>query len=205
MKAKAKSKSGAAKKSGVRNVVDKVLGKNGKSDREKDDSMLLEFFEHELKDLYWAEKHLVKELGTMAKKATSVELQEAFVEHQGETEMQLDRLERVFALLGKKVSSKKCEAIAGITKEVKEIIGETKDDTFTRDVALIVGAQKVEHYEIATYGSLVQLARTLGQAEIAGILSETLEEEKNADQLLTQIAESYVNEEATAETEAAEE
>lgn len=208
MKARGKKSAAPGKASGVRKVVAKVLGRDTSSDKKpkknKDDkSMLREFFEHELRDLYWAEKHLSRELGNMAKKATSVELQEALVEHQGETEGQIDRLERIFVMLEKKAIAKKCEAISGITKEIREIISETKDDTFTRDVALIVGGQKVEHYEIAMYGSLVQLARTLGREDVAELLQETLDEEKNADRLLTQIAENYVNEEA--QSEAAEE
>lgn len=163
--------------------------------------LLEEFFVDELKDIYWAEKHLVKALGKMAKEATSEDLKTAFEDHRAETEEQVQRLEEVFSLLDKKAQAKKCEAIAGIVKEVEEIISETKDDTFTRDVALIVGGQKVEHYEIATYGSLVQLARTLGKDDVADLLEETLEQEKGADKTLTSIAEGAINQEALSETE----
>lgn len=200
---KTKTQKSTAKKSGVRKAVSSVFSRRkSESDTikiEEENSQLQKFFEEELKDLYWAEKHLAKELGKLAKKATSVELQQAFVDHQGETEGHVERLEEVFQILGKKPVAKKCEAISGITKEVEEIIKETEDDTFTRDVALIVGAQKAEHYEIASYGSMVQIARTLGKTDIAEIFEETLEEEKQADRLLTHIAENNINEEATNE------
>jgi ferritin-like metal-binding protein YciE len=164
-----------------------------------EDSYFGEFFLMELKDIYWAEKHLIKALTKMAKEATSEELTQAFLDHKVQTETQAARLEEVFSLLGEKPQGKKCEAIVGITSEAEEVIKETKDDTYTRDVALIIAAQKVEHYEIATYGGLVQLAKTIGNTEVAELLQETLDEEKEADQLLTGIAEGFVNEQATQE------
>ncbi len=164
-----------------------------------EDSYFGEFFLMELKDIYWAEKHLVKALTKMAKEATSEELTQAFLDHKVQTETQVSRLEEVFSLLGEKPQGKKCEAIVGITTEAEDVIKETKDDTYTRDVALIIAAQKVEHYEIATYGGLVQLAKTIGNTEVAELLQETLDEEKEADQLLTGIAEGFVNEQATQE------
>jgi len=161
--------------------------------------MLEEFFVDQLKDIYWAEKALVKALTKMAKEATSEDLQQAFEDHRVETEGQVARLEEAFEMLGKRVQGKKCEAMQGMIEEAEEGIKETEDDTFTRDVALIVSAQKVEHYEIASYGCLVQLARTLGKEDVAELLEETLEEEKKCDELLTSIAESHVNEQAIAE------
>ena len=164
------------------------------------DSMLKEFFTDELKDIYWAEKHLVKTLPKMLKAATTSELKEAFKNHLEFTMTHVARLEEVFSLLEMKPQAKKCDAMEGITKEGTSIIEDTEAGTNTRDVGLILAAQKVEHYEISTYGGLAQLARTLGLAEVAEILAKTLEEEKEADTLLTQIAENNVNYEALEET-----
>jgi ferritin-like metal-binding protein YciE len=164
-------------------------------------SMLQEFFTDELKDIYWAEKHLVKTLPKLKKAAHSPELQQAFQDHLEVTKEHVTRLERIFDILGEKSQAKKCPAIEGITKEGEDIIDETEDDTATRDVGLIMAGQKAEHYEIATYGGLAQLARTLDQQEIVGLLENTLREEKEADQLLTSIAENGINYEAAEEEE----
>jgi len=164
-------------------------------------SMLEEFFKDELKDIYWAEKHLVKTLPKMAKAATTSQLKDAFTDHLETTKTHVSRLEEVFGLLGEKPQAKKCDAMAGITEEGAGIIEETEAGTCTRDVGLILAGQKVEHYEIATYGGLSQLATTLGLTEVANILNETLQEEKEADTLLTDIAESQVNYEAAEEQE----
>lgn len=169
------------------------------------DSMLEKFFADELKDIYWAEKHLVKTLPKMKKAATSPELQQAIMDHLEQTKEHVSRLEQVFELLGKKAQAKKCDAMAGITEEGDGIIEETEKGTATRDVGLILSAQKVEHYEIATYGGLAQLATTLGLDEIAEILQTTLAEEKEADSLLTEIAENNVNYQSSMETEEEEE
>lgn len=167
----------------------------------KQDSMLADFFADEIKDIYWAEKHLTKVLPKMRKAATSVELQKAFADHLEVTTTHVARLEQVFELLGKKAQAKKCDAMAGITEEGAGIIEETEKGTATRDVGLILAAQKVEHYEIATYGGLAQLAKTLGYTEVAAILDQTLAEEKEADTLLTDIAENNVNYDAAGEDE----
>ncbi|HVF97555.1 MAG TPA: ferritin-like domain-containing protein [Flavisolibacter sp.] len=165
------------------------------------DSMLREFFIDGLKDIYYAEKHIAKTLPKMKRAATSVELQQAFENHRVMTLEQVVRLEQVFELMEEKAKGKKCEAIEGITKEGEGIIEETEKGTSTRDVGLIISAQKVEHYEIAAYGGLAQLARTLGEEEVAGLLAQTLEEEKQTDVLLTGIAESSVNYQAAEEEE----
>ena len=157
------------------------------------DSMLEKFFAEELKDIYWAEKHLVKTLPKMKKASTSPELQNAFEEHLTATKEHVIRLEQIFEILGKKPVAKKCDAMAGITQEGESIIEETEEGTATRDVGVILAAQKVEHYEIATYGGLAQLAAILGYKDAANILTKTLEEEKQADQLLSRIAENGVN------------
>jgi len=165
------------------------------------DSLLEEFFHDELKDIYWAEQHLVKTLPKMKQAASTQELQDAFEEHLQVTKTHVERLEQVFDLLGHKAQAKKCEAMEGLTKEGESIIEETEEGTATRDVGLIMAAQKVEHYEIATYGGLTTLAKTMGRDDIAGILHSTLEEEKAADISLTEIAENDVNYQASEEME----
>lgn len=164
-------------------------------------SMLLEFFTDGIKDTYWAEKNLLKTLPKMAKAATSEELANAFMDHAEMTKVQIGRLDEVFGLLGKKAQAKKCDAMEGIIKEGAGIIEETEEGTSTRDVGLIMAAQKAEHYEIASYGGLAQLARTLGLDEVAGLLEETLQEEKDTDVLLTSIAENDINYAAAEEEE----
>ncbi len=125
-------------------------------------SMLEEFMVESLKDIYWAEKHLTKALPRMQKAATSQQLKDAFERHLEVTKTQISRLEQAFEMLGKKAQAKKCDAMEGLTKEAEGMIEETEKGTMTRDVALIMAAQKVEHYEIATYGGLKQLAATMG-------------------------------------------
>ncbi len=163
------------------------------------DSRLMEFFYGELKDIYWAEKHLVKTLPKMAKAATSVELKAAFTAHLAETKVHCERLEKVFGMIDMKAQAKKCEAMEGIIKEGAGIIEETEAGTATRDVGLIFAGQKVEHYEIATYGGLVQLAKTLGLEDCADIMLQSLNEEKKADEGLTDIAENNINYESAEE------
>jgi ferritin-like metal-binding protein YciE len=172
---------------------------NGKPAQKEDSSRLQEFFHDEIKDIYWAEKKLVKTLPKLAKAATSKELRNAFTQHLEVTKQHVTRLEKVFDLLGHKPQAKKCDAMEGITEEGASIIEDTEDGTSTRDVALIMAGQKAEHYEIATYGGLTQVAKTLGYNQIASILQKTLAEEKEADQSLTELAENNVNEAATAE------
>ncbi len=165
--------------------------------------MLEKFFIDELKDIYWAEKHLMKALKKLKKAATTEELQQAFEDHAAATEEHVSRLEQVFEMFGKKAQAKKCEAMDGLSKEAESIIEDTESGSMTRDVGLIIAAQKVEHYEIATYGSLVQLANTMNLPEIAEILEQTLQEEKDTDELLTYIAENDINMEAEMEGEEA--
>jgi len=157
------------------------------------ESALNELFIDELKDIYWAEKHLISALPKMAKAATSNELRSAIENHLRETENHVSRLEQVFEVIGEKAVAKKCEAMAGLIKEGEEIISETEKGSITRDAGIISAAQKVEHYEIATYGTLRSLAGVLGHDEAIELLQATLSEEKNADQTLTQVAESSVN------------
>ena len=163
------------------------------------DSKLAEFFHEELKDIYWAEQHLVKKLPAMQKAASSEELQNAFADHLELTKEHVSRLEKVFELLGFKPEAKKCDGMEGLVKEGEHIIEETEDGSSTRDVGLIMAAQKVEHYEIATYGVLAQLAKTMGNDEVKQLLGSILEEEKQTDELLTAIAENSINSEAATE------
>jgi ferritin-like metal-binding protein YciE len=162
-------------------------------------SLLRKLFFDNLRDVYWAEKHLLKMLPKMGKAATSKPLLRAFVNHLEVTEDQVKLLEDIFTLLGEKPQAKKCEAIEGITAEAETIIGETEEGTLTRDAGLIFAAQKVEHYEIATYGGLMHVARTLGENEIAKILEKILQQEKDADRDLSFIAVEFINERALAE------
>jgi ferritin-like metal-binding protein YciE len=162
-------------------------------------TMLEKFMIDSLKDIYWAEKHLTKALPKLEKAATSEELKQAFQDHLTVTEEQIARLEQIFEIMGKKPQAKKCEAMEGLSKEAETVIQDTEAGTSTRDVALIIAAQKVEHYEIASYGGLAQLATTMGMTEVAELLGQTLQEEKETDQLLTSIAENDINYQAEEE------
>jgi len=166
-----------------------------------EESKLKELFVEELKDIYWAEKHLTKALPKMAKAATSQELRTAFENHTVQTQGQIVRLEQVFEILQMPARAKKCEAMEGLVLESQAAIEDTDKGTATRDCALIISAQKAEHYEIASYGSLVQLSKTIGHNDIAEILLLTLNEEKETDLLLTELAVSSVNLNAGNETE----
>ncbi len=165
----------------------------GASATKSEETMLRELFVEELRDILWAEKHLTKALPKMRKAATSQELANAFEEHLAVTEGQIGRIEEVFEILEMTPRAKKCEAMEGLVKEAQEVIEEMPKGSAVIDAALIISAQKVEHYEIAAYGSLVQLAKTMGENEIAGLLQETLDEEKQADLLLTELAVTGIN------------
>lgn len=158
-----------------------------------------EFFVDELKDIYWAEKHLVPALQKMQKAATSPELAAAFEKHRNETQEHVTRLEQVFELVGEKPAAKTCDAMKGLIEEASSILEDTEKGTMVRDAGLILAAQQVEHYEIATYGTLRTFAECMGHSEAADLLNQTLENEKATDQALTQAAESSINEQAAAE------
>lgn len=153
---------------------------------------LRELFLESLKDIYWAEKALVKALPKMAKNATNANLVTAIKDHLSVTEEQVTRLEEVFGLLNKKATAKKCDAMAGLIEEAQGILEETEPGA-VRDAAIIAASQKVEHYEIATYGTLAAFARTLGEDEAANLLEQTLGEEKEADSILTDAAYNTIN------------
>ena len=152
----------------------------------------------ELQDLYDAEQQLVKAIPKMIDAANSSELQAALKDHLSVTQNQVTRLEQVFDELGEKPQRKPCKGMAGIISEGQEMLGEDLEEA-TMDAAIISAAQKVEHYEIASYGTVRTLAQTIGNNEIAELLEETLEEEKEADRLLTEIAEGSINVEAASE------
>ena len=161
-------------------------------------------FEDMLADIYWAEKALTKALPKMMKNASSPELKEALQEHLAVTQEQVSRVEEVFAVIGKPAKAKKCAAMEGLIKEGEEIMQETEQGV-VRDAGIIAAGQKIEHYEIASYGTLSAFARTLGETEAADLLDQTLEEEKEADDNLTQVAMTAVNVDAAAEDDEAEE
>ena len=149
---------------------------------------LIKLFTDCLKDIYWAENHLIKALPKMAK-ATSVErLRKAIMDHLDQTETHADRLKQVFELLGKETKAKKCDAMEGLSKEGEAVIENTDTGTPARNLGIIMASQKVEHYEIASYLGIIKLADNLGYTEISEILTETLNEELESDALLADIA-----------------
>lgn len=162
---------------------------------------LRDLFEDELKDIYWAEKALTKAIPKMIKNASSEDLINALEDHLEVTKGHVERCEQIFDQLGMPARGKKCEAMAGLTKEAEEIMENTEEGV-VRDAGIISAAQKVEHYEIATYGTLCAFAKTLGEMEVADLLGQTLNEEKEADETLTKIAEASINEEAMHEENA---
>ncbi len=171
------------KSSGFEPVESKIAATS-----EDKETGLQKLFADSIKDIYWAENHLVKSLPKLINASASTELQSALQEHLTVTEEHVTRLEQVFEILGKKPQAKKCDAMEGLSKEAEGIIESTDSGTAARDQGIIMAAQKTEHYEIATYGGLSQLAKTLGYADISDILEETLAEEKEADLILTTIA-----------------
>lgn len=160
---------------------------------EMNNSPLHKFFVSALKDVYYAENAIIEALGKMQEAATTEELKEAFEDHQLLTQKHVSRLEKVFKLINETPEKKECKAIKGIIEEGEEIIKSTEEGSMTRDAALIIAAQKVEHYEIATYGGLAQLAITMGHDKAADLLEKTLQEEEDTDYELTEIAETFIN------------
>jgi ferritin-like metal-binding protein YciE len=161
----------------------------------KKQKRLDDLFHETLKDIYYAEKKILTALPKMAKAAQSEELQAAFEKHEGETEGQVDRLEKVFELIDQPAKGKTCDAINGMIDESKEIMKEFRGSA-ALDAGLLAAAQAVEHYEISRYGTLKTWAKELGLDEAASLLEETLQEEKKTDEALTELAESAVNQEA---------
>ncbi len=152
-------------------------------------------FMEELKDIYWAEKYLLKSLPKMQKAASSRELVNAFADHIEATKGHVSRVEEIFDMMGMRAATKKCEAMEGLITEAQNLMNE-EEESAVLDAGLIIAAQKVEHYEIAAYGCLRTLASRMGHTGAANLLEQILDEEKDADSLLTQIAESSVNDDA---------
>lgn len=177
----------------------KSTASNGKLKTKSDAAdSLRDFLIDGLKDLYWAETHLIKALTKMEKNATSEQLKKAITEHQIETEEQISRLEKAFEVLGEKAKAEKCDAMDGLIKEGENIMKETESGP-VRDAGIIAAAQKVEHYEIASYGTLISYCKLLKESEAMKILQQTLDEEKSCDSLLTKLAVSEINLEASKE------
>lgn len=193
--AESKTATKAAPAAAKKTATKKASGMTGKMK----DSEFHEFFLDGIKDIYWAEKHLVKALPKMKKAATSPELAECFEKHTVETQEHIARLEQVFELLEEKASAKKCDAMEGLLKEAESIIEETDKGTMIRDAGLIMAAQKVEHYEIASYGTLRTFAEIMGHTEVVALLDQTLENEKATDVILTEVAVASINEPASEE------
>ncbi|WP_205509546.1 YciE/YciF ferroxidase family protein [Longitalea arenae] len=162
-------------------------------------SALQEFFITSLQEMYWSELNLRNTLATMTEEATTVKLKKAFQLHREQTEKHAKTLEEVFTLLGIPPQAEPCVGLQGLFDEGWQVIDESAKGSAQRDVALIIAAQKVEHYEIATYGSLMTLANTLGHKEIVELLEPILKEEKETDAILSSIAKSGINTEASKE------
>ncbi len=157
-----------------------------------------DLFLHFLKDVYYAERQITKALPKMAKAAQSPHLREAFTEHRVETQHQIERLQQVFEILGKRAQGVTCEAINGLIEECEELLDEAKEPSAMRDAGLIACAQAIEHYEMARYGSLVAWAKLAGQKDVVALLEQTLAEEKKADTLLNTLATTEINQSAKA-------
>lgn len=163
------------------------------------DSQMRQLFEDQLKDIYWEEQELTRFMPEIVKEVTSNELKNTLEDHMKITKEQVKRLEKVFQLFGSRAEGKKCEGLSGLITEAQEII-QSAEKGLVRDAFIIGAVQKVEHYETASYGTLKALASIMGEFEIASLLGETLREEKDADEMLTDVAENVVNIEASRES-----
>lgn len=165
------------------------------------DEGLRDLFISELKSVYYSEKRAVEALGEQADASTTNEVRSAFLSHQDQSRIQVERLEEIFRIIGMKTEERTSDAIDGLIRDARRDISDTEDDSLTRDAALIIAAQKIEHFEIAIYGSLLTLSHILDFTQSAELLKKTLEEEKETDRQLTILAESFVNSRAKAEEE----
>ena len=191
----AKSKAETSKK----DVTASKADKKASADDQKGGTEFREFFIDELNHILWAEKALLKALPKMRKAATGKELAASFESHLSETENQISTLEQVFDMMGEKPKTKKCDAMEGLLSEAESIISDTEKGSAIRDAGLILAAQKVEHYEIATYGTLAAFADAMQEAKVAKLLRSILRDEKKSDKMLTILALESVNEEASEE------
>ncbi len=194
-----KAKAEIKKKDVAESKADTKKSAKATSEKNNGGEEFRQFFIDELKDILWAEKALLKALPKMRKAATGKELAQSFDKHQSETEGQIAILEQVFEIMGEKPKTKKCEAMDGLISETESIISDTEKGTAIRDAGLILAAQKVEHYEIATYGTLAAFADAMQQAKVAKLLRSILSDEKKSDKDLTALALESINEEASEE------
>ena len=157
------------------------------------DEMILHF----MQDVYYAERQIMKALPKMAKAAQNPELKAAFMHHREETQGQIERLQQAFEAMGKRAKGVTCEAINGLIEECEELLEEAKEPSAVRDAGLVACAQAVEHYEMARYGSLIAWAKVQGMTEVASLLQQTLDQEKNTDMLLNKMANGTLNQQAS--------
>lgn len=179
-------------------LADRITSFFNGSDSTADEG-LRDLFISELKSVYYAEKRIVNALGEQADASTTNEVHSAFLQHQDQSRDQVERLEEIFRIIGMKTEERGSDAITGLIGDAKTVIRDTEEGSLTRDAALIIAAQKIEHYEIAIYGSLLTLAHVLDFTQSAELLAKTLEEEKETDRKLTALAESFVNNRAKEE------
>ena len=198
-KAETKGKDAAEPKSASKATKKSKKPGEANSKKEEQGGEFREFFIDELKDILWAEKALLKALPKMSKAATGKELASSFDNHLTETEKQIAVVEQVFELMGEKPATKKCDAMEGLVKETESIISDTEKGSAIRDAGLILAAQKVEHYEIATYGTLAAFADAMEEPKVAKLLRSVLRDEKDSDKKLTALALESVNEAASEE------
>lgn len=173
-------------------LTDRISNFLGGQDTEADEG-LRDLFITELKTIFYAERHIVDALGRQADAGTSNEVRAAFADHQNETRTHISRLESIFRILSVEAKENASHAVDGLINDAKFAVNDTQDGSLTRDASLIIAAQKLEHFEIASYGSLLTLARVLGFDQSVELLEQTLNEEKAADRRLTELAESFVN------------
>lgn len=171
----------------------KANGNSGDKENFDKASPLEQFFTAQLKDMYYAERRIGEMLDEMISACYSEELEDSVMRHRNQTERHKKRLQKIFSMIGVEAEENKCEAVEGLIKEAKEIRDMTRPETATRDAAMIIALQKIEHYEIATYGGLLELAITMDLHQAARLLDKTLVEEEECDGELTDIAESFIN------------
>lgn len=193
------NKEAAAPKVDTKTAKDSKSSDPATAKKKKSGEEFRAFFIDELKDILWAEKALLKALPKMRKAATGKELAASFEKHLSETEGQIAIVEQVFEWMGEKPKTKKCDAMEGLISETESIISDTEKGSAIRDAGLILAAQKVEHYEIATYGTLAAFADAMQEPKVAKLLRSILRDEKKSDQTLTALALESINEEASAE------
>ncbi|UFH53157.1 ferritin-like domain-containing protein [Spirosoma sp. KNUC1025] len=181
-------------------LADRITSFFNGSDSTADEG-LRDLFISELKSVYYAEKRIVNALGEQAEASTTNEVRSAFLQHQDQSREQVERLEEIFRIIGMKTEERSSHAIDGLVSDARIVISDTDEGSLTRDAGLIIAAQKIEHYEIAIYGSLLTLAHVLDFTQSAELLEKTLEEEKETDRKLTVLAESFVNKQAKEEEE----